>query len=80
MDNKDMDLWIRNRGSFVVIDYKLEGNEFIIHAQGKLDDISENGDVLIKHLKHQDRIWKFNLFKIEIINYSFDKLRINNET
>lgn len=76
MNDEDVHLleyWKSNEGSFVIVDYT--SNQILSVAKGRLESVSHNGGVVIRHLKDSFTSWSFNLFEVEIHNSKFSAVK-----
>lgn len=67
MDNK-IDIWKKAIGSFVIVDYETIND--IDTAKGRLESISEEGDILIRHINSPRVFWTFNLSQVKNSKFS----------
>lgn len=58
-------------GLFVIADYSTPNG--IDTAMGQLESVSDDGDIVIRHLSNTRVFWGFNLSKVE--NYKFSPIK-----
>lgn len=77
MNDERLGTWKDGIGSFAIVDYKYNGNPTT--AKGKIVSVSEDGDVVIRHIHNTQTSWSFNIFEVEIISSKFSPLRLRGD-
>ena len=71
IDLDKIQIWKNNLNSFVVVDYNtVEG---LKTAKGKLESVSDSGNIIIRHIHDQFTFWSLNINSVE--NFKFSPLR-----
>ena len=71
VDLDKIQIWKDNINSFVVVDYNtVEG---LKTAKGKLESVSDDGNITIRHINNALIFWSINIHSIE--NFKFSPLR-----
>ena len=78
MDKGLADKFKKNVGSFVVVDYQTP-NGSTETAMGKLESVSDDGQVYIIHLKDPRISWGFNLNHVVIERHKFSPIKDGGE-
>jgi len=74
IDLDKIQIWKDNINSFVIVDYNtVEG---LKTAKGKLESVSDSGNIIIRHINDQFTFWSLNINSVE--NFKFSPLRGDN--
>ena len=68
IDANTIKIWKGAVGSFCIVDY--EANDEIQTAKGRLESISNDGQVVIRHLKNNQIFWMFNVTQAKNSKFS----------
>jgi len=74
VDLDKIKIWKEYINSFVVVDYNTVGG--LKTAKGKLESVSDSGDITIRHIHDNFTFWSLNITSIE--NFKFSPLRGGN--
>lgn len=61
--------------SFVIVDYETPNG--IDTAKGRLDYVSDEGEIIVRHLNNEKTFWGFNILSVK--NYKFSPIKDEGE-